>query len=592
MHSIQQGDAFVMLQAVKSLFLSSKNPREESRAGSKRRYHETSFESLTPLHKRKRSEITHVAPTLSFFEKWNVGKIFKYITTGKTEVEEEMSTMHLHRRDCSVSQSACRINTKTRHILSATKRKDLARKPLLQISNAAVLDLTNIDSEELNNDSQAAPTVVDLTKTSDSTSSMNTTSLTLKNRVGSLARQKSVGVLKENVRLDERRRYKELLAQFTTTYLPEYSKSISPPSYAKQEGTTRTFFVQDNYFAKKAPLIDLTKEGKAAKPRRRFYHEILQESRSSSSILEYSRLEDISTTSNFSKSPTTYTQSTRSDALCTKDWITKWRNTLDPIQLERERQIREEERKKEALKKKQEEEIQKYEKKSEAVELVALTDDMLAVVNNALTQRSPNEVLVKGFNAEIRGSDIATLRNATWLNDEVVNFYFNLIKERSENNKDLPKVHVFNTFFYPKIMKVGHSGVKRWTRKVDIFSFDLLLIPVHLGMHWCLAVIDLKHKQIVYYDSLKGNNSPCIDALRNYLRAESLDKKKTEFDLSGWTEVMPKDIPEQMNGCDCGMFMCRYAEYKSRAAKFTFSQTHMPYFRKRTIYEILNKKLL
>ena len=32
--------------------------------------------------------------------------------------------------------------------------------------------------------------------------------------------------------------------------------------------------------------------------------------------------------------------------------------------------------------------------------------------------------------------------------------------------------------------------MKRWTRKVDVFSYDILLVPVHLGMHWCLAVVD------------------------------------------------------------------------------------------------------
>lgn len=70
---------------------------------------------------------------------------------------------------------------------------------------------------------------------------------------------------------------------------------------------------------------------------------------------------------------------------------------------------------------------------------------------------------------------------------QVVNFYFNLIQDRS--GKDgLPPVYVFNTFYYPKIMKDGHKGVRRWTKAVDIFSKDLILVPIHLGMHWCLAV--------------------------------------------------------------------------------------------------------
>ena len=78
------------------------------------------------------------------------------------------------------------------------------------------------------------------------------------------------------------------------------------------------------------------------------------------------------------------------------------------------------------------------------------------------------------------------MRPQTWLNDEVVNAYFHMIVERSKNSG--PKVHAFNTFFYPKLMKTGHASVRRWTKKVDLFAMDIVLIPVHLGMHWCLAV--------------------------------------------------------------------------------------------------------
>ena len=61
-----------------------------------------------------------------------------------------------------------------------------------------------------------------------------------------------------------------------------------------------------------------------------------------------------------------------------------------------------------------------------------------------------------------------------------------MISERSKNSG--PKVHTFNTFFYPKLMKTGHASLKRWTKKVDLFAMDIVLIPIHLGMHWCLAV--------------------------------------------------------------------------------------------------------
>jgi len=33
-----------------------------------------------------------------------------------------------------------------------------------------------------------------------------------------------------------------------------------------------------------------------------------------------------------------------------------------------------------------------------------------------------------------------------------------------------------------------------------------------------------------------------------------------------------QDIPQQMNGSDCGMFACKFAEYVTRDARITFSQ--------------------
>ena len=82
-----------------------------------------------------------------------------------------------------------------------------------------------------------------------------------------------------------------------------------------------------------------------------------------------------------------------------------------------------------------------------------------------------------------------------------------MIVARSEGDKKkFRAVYAFSTFFYPRLMDVGFNAVKRWTKKVDLFSQSLILIPVHLGMHWCLATIDMDAKAIVYYDSMGGNN--------------------------------------------------------------------------------------
>lgn len=70
---------------------------------------------------------------------------------------------------------------------------------------------------------------------------------------------------------------------------------------------------------------------------------------------------------------------------------------------------------------------------------------------------------------------------------QVINFYMNMLVERSKS-PHLPSVYTFNTFFFPKLRSSGYSTVRRWTKKVDIFSVDIILVPVHLGVHWCLSV--------------------------------------------------------------------------------------------------------
>ena len=66
----------------------------------------------------------------------------------------------------------------------------------------------------------------------------------------------------------------------------------------------------------------------------------------------------------------------------------------------------------------------------------------------------------------------------------------NLITSRSEAQNDL-KTYSFATFFYPRLSKDGFKGVQRWTKKVDIFSYNIILVPIHLGLHWTLAVSSL-----------------------------------------------------------------------------------------------------
>ena len=224
------------------------------------------------------------------------------------------------------------------------------------------------------------------------------------------------------------------------------------------------------------------------------------------------------------------------------------------------------------------------------ISLPEIKPEMDDVIKSAMN--SKGQVLIDAYSISITCKDLQTLRGLNWLNDEVINFYMQMIVHRSQNHDNWPKVYATNTFFYQKLLQSDFAALKRWTRKIVLFAYDLILIPVHLGMHWCLAVVNLKKKGIYYYDSMAGNIDRCLQAIEKYLQDEHLDKKKSALDTSGFEKVNVKNIPKQMNGSDCGMFACKFAEYLSRNAQFSFTQDDMQYFRKRMIYEIVKNNIL
>uniref|UniRef100_A0A0B6Z4U0 Ubiquitin-like protease family profile domain-containing protein n=1 Tax=Arion vulgaris TaxID=1028688 RepID=A0A0B6Z4U0_9EUPU len=231
------------------------------------------------------------------------------------------------------------------------------------------------------------------------------------------------------------------------------------------------------------------------------------------------------------------------------------------------------------------------EDEEEVEKLPELTPEMQMVIDSALRSGSPNEILSEDFRLQITRADIKTLSGLSWLNDEVINFYMNLLM-RSGELGERAKLYAFNTFFYPKVKTGGHSAVKRWTKNINIFAVHYIIIPVHLGVHWCLCVADMQKKLVTYYDSMGAKNNQCLYSVLQYIHDESIAKSYTAFNRNEWKQVNAEDNPQQMNGGDCGMFMCMYAEYITRGKEITFTQEHMPYFRRRMVYEIIKKKLL
>ncbi|XP_070322375.1 sentrin-specific protease 2 isoform X1 [Odocoileus virginianus] len=226
-------------------------------------------------------------------------------------------------------------------------------------------------------------------------------------------------------------------------------------------------------------------------------------------------------------------------------------------------------------------------------DLLELTEDMEKEISNALGHGPQDEILSSAFKLRITRGDIQTLRNYHWLNDEVINFYMNLLMERNKR-QGYPALYAFSTFFYPKLKSGGYQAVKRWTKGVSLFEQELILVPIHRKVHWSLVAIDLRKRCLKYLDSMGQKGHRICEILLQYLQDESKTKRNIDLNLLEWTHysMKPHEIPQQLNGSDCGMFTCKYADYISRDKPITFTQHQMPLFRKKMVWEILHQQLL
>ncbi|EER18196.1 sentrin/SUMO-specific protease, putative [Perkinsus marinus ATCC 50983] len=217
---------------------------------------------------------------------------------------------------------------------------------------------------------------------------------------------------------------------------------------------------------------------------------------------------------------------------------------------------------------------------------MVLTDEE-RMDGRALLCRTGSELLApKQYNIDITAHALSCLQQGRWLNDEVVNYYFMMLQDRSDRSckGSLPRVFLWNSFFWQKLSSnasgaYSYKSVARWSKRrhADIFSYDMMIVPIHVGKtHWALGVVDLKECTLSYYDSLGASHPKFYDYISRYIEDEHKDKgsKVPLRNPSGWQRrdavITPTcTVPRQNNSNDCGVFMCMFAEAVSGGRSIT-----------------------
>ncbi|CAN7988946.1 unnamed protein product [Ixodes hexagonus] len=105
----------------------------------------------------------------------------------------------------------------------------------------------------------------------------------------------------------------------------------------------------------------------------------------------------------------------------------------------------------------------------------------------------------------VHRADLRCLGEAQFLNDVIIDFYLKYLMQEKVCEEVQRRTHVFSSFFYPRLTQrlnhraqgqAGltpaarrHRNVRTWTRHVDIFAKDFIVVPINQNSHWFLAMV-------------------------------------------------------------------------------------------------------
>ena len=230
-----------------------------------------------------------------------------------------------------------------------------------------------------------------------------------------------------------------------------------------------------------------------------------------------------------------------------------------------------------------------------------LTQAQLNLVHSARNarRRDRDRVVVdcKEANIEITGEQMWRMRVNEWLVDEQVNLYMHLLNKYSAGSK---RYFCFNSFFMGKLTD-NHSGysyslVERWTRKIDLFSFERILIPYNIdNSHW--ALFDITNasgaRHVRCLDSFGTAHGTAVGFLCRYM-ADEHERRHGAPPTEPWKSKEPTDDePRQTgNGTECGVFVCAAARHLAIGAPLDYGLAEMARFRERLTLELAELRVM
>jgi len=169
---------------------------------------------------------------------------------------------------------------------------------------------------------------------------------------------------------------------------------------------------------------------------------------------------------------------------------------------------------------------------------------------------SNNLYEISSSSLELLDSPKSKSQTESWLNDEIINAYIELVKARHEspNPPSTDKLVFFNTYNYAKLEQLlNENNIPQFDRilkrkKIGAISrYDRLFFPINFKQyHWLLVVVNLAMSKFEFYDSIENQSAvkkyeilaPILQFVKYRIEKEN-DPLVIEKDVDKWpVEIM------------------------------------------------------
>ncbi|KIJ36828.1 hypothetical protein M422DRAFT_50822 [Sphaerobolus stellatus SS14] len=156
--------------------------------------------------------------------------------------------------------------------------------------------------------------------------------------------------------------------------------------------------------------------------------------------------------------------------------------------------------------------------------------------------------------------DLQRFEPGEYFSDEIINFGLALWYERHLSScRRSMKLLALSTFFWDTYVKNGYTKVSKWNSHIDVFTLDLIIIPVNKDNHWfafaiCHLAACLGNERPFYIlglDSLAWGHAKIRDEIRDWIAAELMARHSRLIDSA----MIISLGAIQPNYVDCGPYM-------------------------------------